>query len=194
MTDQDLIAGIISRDKSAVQFLVSNYHKQVIKTAYHFVRNMDDAEDLAQDVCIEILESVHQFKGSSSLSTWIYRITVNKSLNHLRKNKRKQLMSQVENLFRKPVEDQHKNTIEPFHHDTTIEDKERRKILDKTVNSLPENQKIAFILNKYEELPYKEIAEIMNVSLASVESLLQRAKHNLQKRLIHQFSEYKIKN
>jgi RNA polymerase sigma-70 factor (ECF subfamily) len=193
MTDQELIAGIIARDKHAVQFLVSIYHKQVIKTAHHFVRNMDDAEDLAQDVCIEILESVQHFKGSSTLSTWIYRVTVNKSLNFIRKNKRKQLLGQVESLFKRTNCLYEQKVPEPSVNDNTFEDKERRHLLDKSINSLPENQRIAFVLNKYEDLPYKQIAEIMNVSLASVESLLQRAKQNLQKRLIHQFSEYSNK-
>jgi RNA polymerase sigma-70 factor (ECF subfamily) len=74
--------------------------------------------------------------------------------------------------------------------DTRHEDNENRKILDNAVNSLPENQKIAFILNKYEEMTYKEIAEIMDVSLSSVESLIHRAKLNLQKKLLNYFSEY----
>lgn len=191
MTDQELIAGIIARDKHAVQFLVSTYHQQVIKTAHHFVGNMDDAEDLAQDVCIEILESIRHFKGSSALSTWIYRVTVNKSLNFIRKNKRKQLIGQVESLFKRSNEE-HK-VAEPIHRDTTFEDKERRQLLERSINNLPENQRIAFVLSKYEDLPYKQIAEIMNVSIASVESLLQRAKQNLQKKLIHQFSEYSTK-
>jgi RNA polymerase sigma-70 factor, ECF subfamily len=190
MTDQELIAGIIARDKQAVQFLVSHYHKQVIKTAHHFVRNMDDAEDLAQDVCIEILESVQHFKGTSSLSTWIYRVTVNKSLNFIRKHKRKQLIGQVESLFKRTNGLNENKVPEPSVTDNTFEDKERRHLLDKSINSLPENQRIAFVLNKFEDLPYKEVAEIMNVSIASVESLLQRAKQNLQKRLVYQFSEY----
>jgi RNA polymerase sigma factor (sigma-70 family) len=84
MTDQELLQGIIDRDKTAVQYLVRRFHKQVIKTAYYFVHDMKDAEDLAQDVCIEILESARNFRGNASLNTWIYRITVNKSLNFIR--------------------------------------------------------------------------------------------------------------
>lgn len=193
MTDQELIAGIIEHDKHAIQFLVSNYHKQVINTAYHFVRDMDDAEDISQDVCIEILESIQHFKGSSALSTWIYRVTVNKSLNFIRKNKRKQLIGHIESFFKGSSGNHDYQVIEPSIHDRTFENKERRILLDKSVNKLPENQRIAFVLSKYEDLSYKQIAEIMNLSIASVESLLQRAKQNLQKSLIHQFSEYSNK-
>ena len=190
MTDQELITGILKHDKPVIQFLVNKYHKQVIKTAFHFVQDMDDAEDLAQDVCIEILESADRFKGTSSLSTWIYRITVNKSLNFVRKNKRKQLVRQFETFFRKSDGNAVSIISEPAEHDSTYDNSEKRQILENAINSLPENQKTAFILNKYEELSYKEITEIMNLSLASVESLLQRAKKNLQKKLIVQFSEY----
>lgn len=190
MTDQELITGLQNRDKPAIQFLVGKYHKQVIKTAYHLLQNMDDAEDLAQDVCIEILESVGSFKGASSLSTWIYRLTVNKSLNFIRKNKRKQLVKQFESFFRKGNDNVGSGVAEPSEPDNTFDNAERRQILENAINSLPGNQKTAFILNKYEELSYKEITEIMNLSLASVESLLQRAKQNLQKKLIVQFSEY----
>jgi len=193
MTDQELITGILNRDKQVIQFLVSKYHKQVIKTAFHLLQNMDDAEDLAQDVCIEIIESARSFKGNSSLSTWIYRLTVNKSLNFIRKNKRKQLVKQFESFFSKGDDNASSRVEEPSEHDKTFENNERKQILEKAINSLPENQKTAFILSKYEELSYKEITEIMNLSLASVESLLQRAKQNLQKKLIVQFSEYSNK-
>jgi len=194
MTDKELISGIINRDHTTIQYLVSTYHKKVIKTAYYFLHDMNDAEDLAQDVCIEILESAAHFKGNSSLNTWIYRIAVNKSLNFIRKNKRKQLFSQLESIFRKTDETTSLENIEPAIVDTQVDDAERRMILEKTISSLPENQRTAFILSKYDDMAYKEIAEIMNVSLASVEQLLHRAKMNLQKKLVVHFSEYSIKN
>jgi len=194
MSDQEMITGIMNNDKTVIQFLVSKYHKQVIKTAFHLLQNMDDAEDLAQDVCVEIIESAGSFKGTSSLSTWIYRLTVNKSLNFIRKTKRKQLVKQFESFFYKGDGPTGLKVAEPSEYDKTFENNERRQILEKAINSLPENQKTAFILSKYEELSYKEITEIMNLSLASVESLLQRAKQNLQKKLIVQFSEYSKKS
>jgi RNA polymerase sigma-70 factor, ECF subfamily len=190
MTDQELITGIVNREKQVIQYLVSTYHRQIIKTAYHFVQNMDDAEDLSQDVCIEILESAKHFRGAASLSTWIYRVTVNKSLNFIRKNKRKQLVRQFETFFsssKQPGEVQHP---EPATEDNGLHHEENRRLLEKAINLLPENQKIAFILSKYDGLSYKEVADIMNTSVASVESLLSRAKQNLQKNLISHFSEY----
>ena len=194
MTEQELIDGLINQNKEAIQYLVHNYQKNVIKTAYYFVANMEDAEDLSQEVFLEILNSLGRYKQNSSLYTWIYRITVNKSLDHLRRQKRRNVIHQIGTFIRVSHDGTNRNDTEPAVIDTRNDDKEKRKILDNAVNSLPENQKIAFILNKYDELSYKEIAEIMNLSHSSVESLIHRAKMNLQKKLVNHFSEYANKN
>jgi RNA polymerase sigma-70 factor (ECF subfamily) len=190
MTEPDLVDGIINQNKKAIQYLVDYYQKDVIKTAYYFVANMEDAEDLSQEVFLEIFRSISRFKKKSSLSTWIYRITVNKSLDHLRKQKRKKILQQMRTFMQVSNDGTIKHNNELQTVDTINDDKEKRKIFDTAVNSLPENQKIAFILNKYDEMAYKEIAEIMNLSLSSVESLIHRAKLNLQKKLVNYFSEY----
>ena len=89
MTELELIKGVIARDREAISCLVETYQKRVIKTAYYFLGNMEDAEDVAQDVFIEILNSIGNFRQSSALSTWIYRITVNRSLNVVKKKQTK---------------------------------------------------------------------------------------------------------
>jgi RNA polymerase sigma-70 factor, ECF subfamily len=194
MTDKELTDGLIIQRKDAIECLVDKYQRNVIKTAFYFVANMQDAEDLSQEVFLEILRSVGRYKQNSSLYTWIYRITVNKSLDHLRRQKRRDVIQQIASFIRISKDGTNGNDTEPAVMDTRVEDKEKREILDDAVNSLPENQKIAFILNKYEDLAYKEIAEIMNLSHSSVESLIHRAKLNLQKKLVNHFSEYASKN
>jgi RNA polymerase sigma-70 factor, ECF subfamily len=194
MTEHELVEGLINQNKSAIQYLVDNHQKNVLKTAYYFVGNMEDAEDLSQEIFLEIFRSIGRFRKSSSLSTWIYRITVNKSLDHLRKEKRRKLFHQMTTFSIPAKNTLNRSVSEPVSKDTVNDDRERRKILDQAVNSLPENQKIAFVLNKYDELSYKDIAGIMNVSLSSVESLIHRAKINLQRKLIHHFSEYAKRN
>jgi RNA polymerase sigma-70 factor, ECF subfamily len=190
MTEQQLIEGLIIQNKGAIEYLVNNYQKNVIKTAYYFVANMEDADDLTQEVFLEIFKSISRFKKKSSLYTCIYRITVNKSLEHLRRQKRRNILQIVGSFLNISSDGTNRDDNGLVTIDTRNEDKEKRETLDNAVNSLTENQKIAFILNKYEELSYKEIAEIMNLSLASVESLIHRAKLNLQKKLINYFSEY----
>ena len=190
MTEQELVNGLIIQNKEAIRYLVNHYQKNVIKTAYYFVANMEDAEDLSQEVFLEILKSIGRYKKNASLYTWIYRITVNKSLDHLRRQKRKNILLSMGLFLKDSADGTNRYDNQPGTMDTRNQDNEKSKILDRAVNSLPENQKIAFILTKYEELAYKEIAEIMNLSLASVESLLHRAKMNLQKKLVNHFSEY----
>lgn len=190
MTEQALIDGLINQKKEAILYLVNNHQKNIIKTAYYFVSNMQDAEDLSQDVLLEILRSIGRYKKDATLNTWIYRITVNKSLDHLRKQKRRDIFQTIGSFLLNEAQEKIQSNNEPSMTDSTNDDREKRKILETAVNSLPENQRIAFILSKYDELAYKEISEIMNLSLSSVESLIHRAKMNLQNKLTNYFSEY----
>ncbi len=190
MTDYELVQGILRRDRQAFQHLLDTYQKQVVKTAYYFTGNMEDAEDLSQEIFIEIIGSAESFRHSATLSTWIYRITVNRSLNLIKKNKRREIFQRLGNLFQDPGNGKYA-VEEPSGHITNTEDDERRRLLNHAINSLPENQRIAFILSKYDELPYREICEVMNLSLSSVESLIHRAKINLQNKLSIHFPEFK---
>jgi RNA polymerase sigma-70 factor, ECF subfamily len=190
MTEQELIRGVISQQRPAIVALVETYQERVIKTAYYFLGNMQDAEDLAQDVFLEVLSSIGKFRQNSALSTWIYRITVNRSLNSLKKKKRMQLVHQVGSYI--GIEKWSRESLPEHLRDaeTSLETEENRRLLELTIGSLPGNQRTAFILSKYEELSYKEIAKVMGLSLASIESLIHRAKMNLQKGLAVHFSEY----
>ncbi|HEY4787081.1 MAG TPA: sigma-70 family RNA polymerase sigma factor [Bacteroidales bacterium] len=185
MTDEELTLRLIAKDNLAFRELVQKYQSMVYKACYNLLNQSQDAEDIAQEVFIEVFESISQFRQQSKLSTWLYRITINKSLNHLRKNKWKNLVNSIEQFFvgdknaNLEIEDKSANDS-PY----SIDYLERGKVLQTAIDSLPENQKIAFTLNKFDELSYQEITEIMDLSLASVESLIHRAKINLQKKLI----------
>ncbi len=169
--------------ESAFRQLVETYKNKVINTCFGFVYNYADAEDVAQDVFVEIYESINKFNEDSQLSTWIYRISVNKSLDFIRKIKRKKRWSELTriNLDNKDETDNWFKNSETPHY--TLEQKERIQILNSAINTLPKNQRSAFTLHKYEDLSYKEIAKVLNTSVSSVESLMHRAKKNLQKRL-----------
>ena len=188
MTDAELIQRLIDRDNAAFKDLVEKYQSMVYKACYNLLRQPEDAEDIAQDVFIEVFESIDQFRNLSKLSTWLYRIAINKSLNHLRKTKRKSLISSIERFFTGEketaleIEDKGANDS-PFN----IEYTERSKVLQFAIDSLPENQRIAFTMNKFDELSYQEITEIMGLSISSVESLIHRAKLNLQKKLTNYY-------
>ncbi|UEG49425.1 RNA polymerase sigma factor [Ferruginibacter lapsinanis] len=180
MTEHELIAGLRNADESAFRELVLLFQDKVFNTSLGFLQHEADAEDIAQEVFIQIFRSIHQFNGLSGLSTWIYRITVTKSLDHLRSKKRKKRIGYIRQLFGFDNAPLHELT--DFNHPgVQLDKKEDAAMLFKLIAQLPENQQAAFILNKVEELSYREIAAILTISESAVDSLLQRAKQNLRK-------------
>lgn len=176
---------VIHNDHRAFSDLMEKYQKMVVSTCRGFVMSYADAEDIAQDVFVELYQSLPAFRNESKLSTWIYRISVNKSLNFVKRKKRESLLNNLSFWGRES------KTENPVHTDSIMgaADQnmmytETKKILKDAIGKLPENQRVALILSKYQELSYKEIAEVMNVSVSSVESLLFRAKTNLRKYLV----------
>jgi RNA polymerase sigma-70 factor (ECF subfamily) len=193
MTDKELVYEIINhKSQKAFEKLVNQYQPLVVKTCLGFVNSYADAEDLAQDVFIEVYQSINGFRNEAKVSTWIYRIAVNKSLNFVRKQKRNKMFRSIENFF---ITNGDKS--EPYEivdkvsggADREIERSENKQLLKDAINKLPDNQRIAFILSKYQDLSYKEISEVIGVSLSSVESLLFRAKSNLQKYLLKEINK-----
>ncbi len=144
-------------------------------TAISYVQNVEDAEEVVQDVFMSIYTKAHTFKGTAKVSTWIYRITVNKALNCINKRNRNP---------GKEVELQSTHRIDFEHPGVLLENKEKSKYLFAAIETLDENQKTAFILSFIEDLPRQEVADIMKTSLKSIEGLLQRAKTNMRKKLI----------
>lgn len=181
MTETEIIQKLQQGNEQAFKQLVGLYQKRVVNTCFGLVHNTEDAEDIAQEVFIEVFRSIQNFRADAKLSTWLYRIAVNRSLNFIRDNKRRKWFQSFDDVVME------KNIL--LNHlasesaGTEIENLQRANILHVAISSLPENQKTAFTLNKYEELSYKEIAEVMEMSISSVESLIHRTKLNLQKKL-----------
>jgi len=188
--DRQLLEGIRKKDQQAFRKLVEHYQTMVINTANGFTHNLQDAEDIAQEVFMEVYRSAGRFREESSLSTWIYRITVNKALNHVRDHRWKKYLSGMAAVFRtaegttvdhSPLSD-HKT-------DQALESEETKRLIAKALDKLPDSQRIAFVLHKYEDLSYKDIAGVMGTSLSSVESLIHRARVNLQTRLLKHYKD-----
>ena len=169
-------------DEQAFKRLVDEWQDMVYNTAISIVQNEDDADDITQDVFIQVYQSVSSFKGESKFSTWLYRIVISKSLDHVKKRKRKKRFGFVQGLFGTAQEEE----IHPeeFNHPGVLmENRERAAELFKAMEQLPDNQRIAFTLHKLEAQKHQDIAAIMNISLTAVESLIARAKGNLRKTL-----------
>jgi RNA polymerase sigma-70 factor (ECF subfamily) len=192
LNESELIGQLKRGDKEAFRTIVEKHKDQIYNTCLSFLHHSEDAEDTAQEVFIEVFESIGSFQEKSSLSTWIYRIATTKSLELIRKRNRKKRSGYFEALRNRndepdDIEDQ-SFFLPPG---IALEQKEKAEILMKAINALPERQRIAFTLHKLENLPYKKIADIMEIHLSAVESLMHRAKKNLQQTL---FSYYKGKN
>lgn len=176
-------------DPKALESLFSIYKDKVYNTALSYLQNIQDAEELTQDVFIEVFNSAGSFKGDSSLNTWIYRITVNKSLDRIKYQKRKKRFAVITSIFGGESGELSVDTPDFIHPGIESDLKERSQILFKALEKLPGNQKTAFILSKLESLSYKEISEVMNCSISSVESLIHRAKQNLIKLLSSKYDQ-----
>ncbi|MDD4108002.1 MAG: RNA polymerase sigma factor [Prolixibacteraceae bacterium] len=186
MSEAEIIKKLQLGDENVFRELVDNYRQMVVNTCFGLLHNKEDAEDVAQDVFIEILRSAESFRGDSKISTWIYRIAVNRSLNFLRDNKRRRWFQSFDDTVQSKQNNfkdlRSQNSDNPGF---DLENSERSAILHAAIDALPKNQKIAFTLNKYEDLTYREISEVMQLSVSSVESLIHRAKKNLQKKLYY---------
>lgn len=156
----------------------------VYNLALHYVQNVLDAQEITQDVFVAIYLSADSFRGASSKSTWIYRITINKSLDFIKAKKRKKRIAQFTSLFFEgSAEPKHFLTDEASHPGIQLENKESLNELFRFLNQLPDQQRTALILHKIEQKSQIEVAEIMNTSAKAVESLVQRAKTNLSKKI-----------
>ena len=189
MNEIELIHGLRQKDEDSFRWLVENYRNRVFGTILNIVQEKNDAEDAAQEVFIQVYESIQNFKEESSLSTWIYRIAVRKALDKLRRRKTRQRLSQ---WLPGIVTDEKKENVEEFHHPgITLENKEKAMVLFKAINALPEKQKIAFTLIKVQGMSYDEAGWILEQSVKAMESLISRAKANLQKQLEHYYKRTK---
>jgi RNA polymerase sigma-70 factor (ECF subfamily) len=181
MEEAKIIENLKSGDEFIYKYVYDQYSRMVYSVCFRMTGNNEDAEEVTQDVFIKVFNSINSFRADSKLSTWIYQITVNTSLNRLR---RKKAMNFLSLNFWDDEKGEKEMAADNMTPRDEIEKSEIQKIVQDAINMLPSKQKTAIVLSRYEELPYKEIAKIMGVSLSSVESLLFRAKENLAKKLI----------
>ncbi len=182
MNEKEIIKALQAGNQSEFSLLIDLYQDKVYSCALGMLQQSQDAEDVAQEVFIEVYRSILNFRGESALGTWIYRITVNKALEFIKKKQRKKRFGFLVPLFGEKEEPMVE--IPDFYHPgIALEQKELSATLFKAINALPERQKTAFLLHKTEQLSYQEISDILEISLSSVESLIFRAKKKLQELL-----------
>ena len=190
MEDGELLRRIAAKNLGAFKTLVDRYQGRVLGLCSRLISHPQNAEDVAQDVFFQIYRSCGVFRHDSRVSTWIYRITVNRCRNFNRANRRLGPLGEFRR-DRNGEESSGPDVPAPEGDDpaSAWAMNDTREIIRKSISALPEKQRTMLVLNKFEGHSYQEIAEIMDVSVASVESCLHRAKLNLQKRLAPQFPD-----
>lgn len=174
MKEAELIKSISEGNQQAFQKLYESTSTFVFNSALSYAPNQNDAEEITQQVYIKVFKNIHNFKGDSSIKTWLYRITINTSLDYIKKKKKFSFMSSgIANI----------PSIDFDHPGVLLERKESAKELYKVIDTLPEKQRTAFTLRFIEGMPIAEIADIMETSYKAIESLLQRAKGKLREKL-----------
>ncbi len=188
MDERLLIERLKKKDNAAFKEIVDARHVMIYNVLLGILQNAEDAEDVAQDVFVQVYESIGSFKQESKLSTWLYRIAVTKAMDYLRHKRRKKRFAFIQSIFGKNDE-LINDPPDFFHPGIALENKQDAALLFKAVKSLPKNQHTAFVLNKVEGLSYQEVGEIMNLSLSAIDSLLQRAKSNLRKYITNYYEQ-----
>lgn len=183
LTDQELIIALQAKSETAFRTLVGEYQDRVFNTCLGLLQNSEEAEEAAQDVFIEIYKSIDKFRGDAKLSTWVYRIATTKSLERIRKRKTQKRFAFLQSLTGSDKDYENTQHATFDHPGVILENKEHAQTLFKNIQELPDSQRVAFTLHKVEGLPYQEIAEVLETSVSSVESLMFRARKNLQKKL-----------
>jgi RNA polymerase sigma-70 factor (ECF subfamily) len=183
ISSEDLMAKIARGDEAAFETLVSRHQTSILNLVYRFVGDRTQAKDLAQEVFLRVWQAAAGYKPKAKFTTWTYRITANLCFNELKSSRRKKWLQ-----FLRFDTDHEILTEEDFPDSSpSPEDlllaKERSRQITLALQTLPEKQRMALILKKYDDLSYQEIAQILGCSVSAVESLLVRAKRNLQEKL-----------
>lgn len=180
---EELMARIVGGSDDAFEILVNRHQTSVLNLIYRFIGDRTQAKDLAQEVFIRVWQAAKTYKPEAKFTTWLYRITTNLCLNELKSTRRKKWFS-----FNRSDEDG-EHTFEetladsgPSAEDLLLE-KERSRQISDALQSLPDNQRMAMVLKRYDDLSYVEIAQIIGCSVSAVESLLVRAKRSLQEKM-----------
>lgn len=182
LEDYELIGKAIKGDQSSYDRLMKKYYKLVHNLIFRMIYNKEDVEDLTQEAFIKAFNSLEKFDHQFAFSTWLYKIASNNCIDYLRKKKLntisidKEFDSEDEDLrFEIPDND--------YKPDRNILDRERKKILEDAIASLPEKYKTVILLRHQDEMEYDEIAKKLNIPLGTVKAHIFRGRELLNKYL-----------
>jgi RNA polymerase sigma-70 factor (ECF subfamily) len=178
--DVGLMLRVREGDNEAFELLVELHQSAVIGTVAKMLGGASEAEDIAQQVFIRIWKSAKRYQPQAKFTTWMFTITRNLVFNETRRRKRKPTVSveEREEESHQQVEDVHSTTP-----DQDVLHSELERAVDDAIQALPDKQRLAVVLRRYEEMPYEEIGRVLSMSVPAVKSLLFRARTQLKESL-----------
>jgi RNA polymerase sigma-70 factor (ECF subfamily) len=183
-TDAQVMLRVKAGDESAFDYLVQKYRRPLVSFMYRMARNTTAAEDLAQEVFLRVYRSRHTYEASAQFTTWLYRIATNLAVNHARDTRHER--PEVTVSLDEPDEETG-TTLDVADNTVTAEEslvrRERMLAIRAKVEALPERQKLAVFMHKYQQMDYKQIADVLKLSESATKSLLFRAYETLREQL-----------
>ena len=183
-TDAEVMLRVKAGDESAFDFLVQKYRRPLVSFMYRMARNTAAAEDLAQEVFLRVYRSRQTYEASAKFTTWLYRIATNLAVNHARDTRHER--PEVTVSLDEPDEETG-TTLDVADGTVSAEEslvrRERMLAIRAKVEALPERQKLAVIMHKYQQMDYKQIADVLKLSESATKSLLFRAYETLREQL-----------
>jgi RNA polymerase sigma factor (sigma-70 family) len=180
--DTELVAQLRRGDEVAFRTLVERYQNRIYSTVFSLLRSAEDAEDVAQEVFVEVYQKIGSFRGEATLSTWLYRLATSRALQHRRRLTAKKRFAYFTSLlgFENQVLHEPPDHAHPL---ALLEEAQQLALLLRHIGRLPSQQQVAFTLRHEQDLSYEEIAAVLATSVSAVESLLFRARQTLRQHL-----------
>ena len=186
-TNEDLMGSVRIGNKYAFEVLIHRHQRSVLNFIFRFLGNRADAEDLTQEVFLRVWKAAGTYKPDAKFTTWLYRIATNLCINRQHAIRIRKLFvqshvqEQIQNSKDSSIIGESAEILSP--EDRLIDSEQSVRLLN-ALNELPTSQRVAIVLRIYDEMSYQEIAQIMDRSVSSVDSLLIRAKKNLHRKLV----------
>jgi RNA polymerase sigma-70 factor (ECF subfamily) len=184
--DQQLVELIKNGDRPAFRLIVQRYQQRVYSIAFGMVRNEDDAMDVAQEAFLKVHRYIDRFQGNSNFYTWLYRIVVNLCIDHIRKSKKARIVDYDDTLNHKDGAEQSEGAVmgsgfkDPLR---ALANHELGDEISKAIDALSPKHREVILLREVEGQSYREIADLMEISVGTVMSRLHHARNNLQRSL-----------
>jgi RNA polymerase sigma-70 factor (ECF subfamily) len=183
-SDAAVMLRVAAGDETGFNYLVGKYHRPMINFLYRMVHNQAVAEELAQEVFLRVYRSRESYRAEAKFTTWLYRIATNLAVNHARDTKHER---SAQNVYLDVPDEETGTTPEVADDDPNVEQRmlrdERMAGIRKHVMALPERQRTAVLMHKYQGLDYRQIGEVLKLSESATKSLLFRAYQTLRDRL-----------